>query len=93
VPDPISTKSVRPILTLARAGRLAGQDRPGGRLGVGGIRLAVVLEAIRVLRVARSSAIKARTQVANQHRDLLITGSEELHAQLWPLPTTSAWPT
>ena len=47
-----------------------------------------IVEAIRVLRVARSSAIKPRTQVANQLRDLLITGPEELHAQLWPLSTT-----
>jgi transposase len=46
-----------------------------------------IVEAIRVLRVARSSAIKARTQVANQLRDLLITGPDELHAQLWPLST------
>jgi transposase len=47
-----------------------------------------VVEAIRVLRVARSSAVKARTQAANQLRDLLVTAPEELRAQLYPLSTT-----
>ena len=47
-----------------------------------------IVEAIRVLRVARSGAIKARTQAANQLRDLLVTAPEELRAQLYPLPTT-----
>ena len=46
-----------------------------------------IVEAIRVLRVARSGAIKARTQAANQLRDLLITGPDELRAQLFPLST------
>jgi transposase len=46
-----------------------------------------IVEAIRVLRVARSGAVKARTQAANQLRDLLVTAPEELHAQLYPLPT------
>jgi transposase len=45
------------------------------------------VEAIRVLRVARSGAIKARTQAANQLRDLLVTAPEELHAELYPLST------
>ena len=46
-----------------------------------------IVEAIRVLRVARSGAIKARTQAANQLRDLLVTAPEELHAELSPLST------
>jgi hypothetical protein len=46
-----------------------------------------IVEAIRVLRVARSGAVKARTQAANQLRDLLITGPDELRAQLFPLST------
>jgi transposase len=46
-----------------------------------------IVEAIRVLRVARSGAIKARTQAANQLRDLLVTAPDELHAQLHPLST------
>jgi transposase len=46
-----------------------------------------IVEAIRVLRVARSGAIKARTQAANQLRDLLVTAPETLHAELYPLST------
>src|SRR4029450_521395 len=36
---------------------------------------------------ARTGAIKARTQTANQLRDLLVTAPEELHTQLYPLST------
>jgi transposase len=39
------------------------------------------VEAIRSLRVARASAIKARTQVVNQLRGLLITAPEPLRAR------------
>jgi transposase len=46
-----------------------------------------IVEAIRVLRVARTGAVKARTQAANQLRDLLVTAPEELRAQLYSLPT------
>lgn len=46
-----------------------------------------IVGAIRVLRVARTGAIKARTQTANQLRDLLVTAPEELHTQLYPLST------
>ena len=46
-----------------------------------------IVESIRVLRVARAGALKARTQAANQLRDLLVTASEELHAELYPLST------
>jgi hypothetical protein len=40
------------------------------------------VEAIRALRVARKSAIKARTQAANQLHGLVATAPEELRAQL-----------
>jgi transposase len=46
-----------------------------------------IVESIRVLRVAHSGAIKARTQAANQLRDLLVTAPEELRAPLYPLST------
>lgn len=39
-------------------------------------------EAIRALQVARRSAIKARTQAANQIRDLIVTAPDGLRAQL-----------
>jgi transposase len=45
------------------------------------------VEAIRVLQMARSSGIKARTQAANQLRDLIITAPLELRAKLRPLST------
>ena len=54
------------------AGR-RGQRHPKARSGI--------VEAIRVLRVARASAVKARTQAANQLRDLLLGTPEPLHAQ------------
>jgi transposase len=47
-----------------------------------------IVEAIRVLRVARSGAVKARTQAANQLRDLLVTAPEPLRAELYRLSTT-----
>ncbi len=47
------------------------------------------IEAIRALRVARRSAIKARTQAANQIRDLIVTAPEELRARLRDLDTDS----
>ena len=43
-----------------------------------------------MLRVARSSAIKARTQAANQLRDLLVTAPDDLRAQLHRLSTSQA---
>jgi transposase len=45
------------------------------------------VEAIRALRVARRSAMKARTQALAQIRALITTAPEELRAQLRPLPT------
>lgn len=44
------------------------------------------VEAIRALRVARRSAIKARTQAANQLHSLVVTAPEELRSTLRPLP-------
>lgn len=46
------------------------------------------VEAIRALRIARSSAIKARTQAANQIRDLIRTGPDDLRDKLHPLATS-----
>jgi transposase len=45
------------------------------------------VESIRMLRVARRGAVKARTQAGNQLRDLIVTAPEPLHAQLAPLST------
>jgi transposase len=45
------------------------------------------VEALRALRVARQGAVKARTQAANQLRDLVVTAPEQLRARLRPLPT------
>jgi transposase len=44
-------------------------------------------ESVRMLRMARCGAIKARTQAANQLRDLIVTACEPLHEQLAGLPT------
>src|SRR3954454_20665445 len=46
------------------------------------------VEAIRALRVARSSAVKARSQAPNQIKALIISGPSELREQLRHLPTT-----
>jgi transposase len=43
-------------------------------------------ESIRVLRLARCGAVKARTQAANQLRDLVVTAPGELREQLAGLP-------
>lgn len=45
------------------------------------------IEALRALRVARRSAVKARTQAANQIRDLIVTAPDELRAGLRDLDT------
>ena len=41
-----------------------------------------LVEAIRVLRIARRSALKARTQAINQIHDVIVTAPEALNAQL-----------
>jgi transposase len=46
-----------------------------------------VVEAIRVLQVARASAVKARTQVANQLKALIVTAPDPLGRALRPLTT------
>ncbi len=46
-----------------------------------------VIEAVRLLRLARRSAVKARTQAANQIHSVIDTAPEELRAQLIALPT------
>ena len=46
------------------------------------------IEAIRALRVARSSAVKARSQATNQLKALLVTDPEELREQVRTLSTT-----
>ena len=45
-----------------------------------------LVEAIRVLRIARSSAVKSRTQTILQMRNLLLTAPEDLRDQLRALP-------
>ncbi len=45
------------------------------------------VEMLRALRVARRSAVKARTQAANQLRALVFTASEELRTELRGLST------
>lgn len=47
------------------------------------------VEAIRALRVARSSAVKARSQTTNQLKSLLVTGPAELREQLRELSATA----
>jgi transposase len=44
------------------------------------------VESIRALRVARCGAVKARTQAANQLRDLVVTAPEKVRRQLAGLP-------
>src|SRR5215207_6924746 len=45
------------------------------------------VEAIRALRMARSSAVKARSQATNQIKSLIVTGPAQLREQLRHLPT------
>ena len=47
------------------------------------------VEAIRVLRTARGSAVKARTQAINQLKGLLVTAPAELREQLRPLDSAA----
>jgi len=46
-----------------------------------------IVESIRALRVVRSSAVKGRTQVGNQIRDLVLTAPEPIRAELRSLTT------
>lgn len=45
------------------------------------------VEAIRVLRIVRRSAVKARIQARNQLQSLIVTAPEPLHGRLSPLRT------
>lgn len=45
------------------------------------------VESVRVLRIARRSAVKARTQAANQIRDLIVTAPDQLRSRLRNLGT------
>src|SRR5262249_10763044 len=47
------------------------------------------VEAIRALRLARRSAIKARTQAANQLHALVVTAPDGLRSRLRPLTTAA----
>lgn len=62
----------------AASGRAGGE--PKSRDGI--------IEAIRALRVARTSAVKARTQTINQIKALVTTAPQHLREQLGPLSTT-----
>lgn len=65
---------------MARAalnGDAAGTPKAGGG----------TVESVRVLRLARRSAIKARTQAANQIRDLTVTAPDQLRSRLRDLDT------
>jgi transposase len=46
-----------------------------------------IVESIRVLQVTRSSCVKSRTQIANQLKDLVVTGPETIRAELRALRT------
>src|ERR671919_375989 len=73
----VSTPTV--ISTSARAvqaGTVTGQPKAGDGQ----------VEMIRTLRLARRSAMKARTQAANQLHALVVTAPDELRARLRPLP-------
>jgi transposase len=78
----------------------AGQVRPGRRRGRGPLRAGRaghrhpkgnngVIESIRLLRLARRSAVKGRIQAANQMHTVIDTAPEELRAQLIGLTSTA----
>ena len=45
-----------------------------------------LVEALRAVTVARRSAVKARTQVGNQLRSLIVTAPDAIRDELLPLP-------
>jgi transposase len=73
--DPIDAYAAA---TAVAAGRATGS--PKSRTGT--------VEAIRMLRIARTSAVKARTQAINQIRALLVTAPAVLREQVADLPRT-----
>ncbi|MET7609453.1 IS110 family transposase [Streptomyces avermitilis] len=71
--DPIDAYAAATAVLTGRAGGI-----PKARDGI--------VEAIRTLRVVRRSAVKARTQIINQIRSLIITAPGEVREQLRTLP-------
>lgn len=76
-----------------RARRLRGKSDPldaesAARRALSGVETAIpkdtttIVESIRVLRIARTGAVKARTAAYNQLKDLIITAPEPLHSTL-----------
>jgi transposase len=85
--------------TRRRAGKSDPVDAYAAAIAVASGRASVVpksrtgpVEAIRVLRVARNSAVKARTQAINQIRALLVTAPAVLREQMRTLSTAQLIP-
>jgi transposase len=71
--DPIDAEAAA---RAVQAGTVVGQPKAGDGY----------VEMIRTLRLARRSAMKARTQAANQMHALVVTAPDDLRARLRPLP-------
>jgi transposase len=71
--DPIDAEAAA---RAVQAGAVIGQPKAGDGQ----------VEMIRTLRLTRRSAMKARTQAANQLHALVVTAPDELRARLRPLP-------
>jgi transposase len=71
--DPIDAEAAA---RAVQAGTVVGQPKAGDGH----------VEMIRTLRLARRSAMKARTQAANQLHALVVTAPDDLRARLRPLP-------
>jgi transposase len=71
--DPLDAEAAA---RAVQAGTVIGQPKAGDGQ----------VEMIRILRLARRSAMKARTQAANQLHALVVTAPDELRARLRPLP-------
>src|SRR6266540_140257 len=75
--NPPAARQVRPRRRRGRRPHGPGRRRGHHPKTAGG-----TVEVLRVLRVARRSAVKARTQAANQLDSLLVTAPDQLRAQL-----------
>jgi transposase len=71
--DPLDAEAAA---RAVQAGTVSGQPKDGDGQ----------VEMIRTLRLARQSAMKARTQAANQLHALVVTAPDDLRARLRPLP-------
>jgi transposase len=71
--DPLDAEAAA---RAVQAGTVTGQPKAGDGQ----------VEMIRTLRLARRSAMKARTQAANQLHALVVTAPDDLRARLRPLP-------